>query len=118
MRISLKAINSEVERRGAQIVLTRGDGYFYFWSGEATDWPDRTVRVPTLHSLTLEQWIEQYHTLKEKNRALLTGGIAAGKPATERSHGRGSVQSSDPERQHVRVAKKSEPRQGKKRSPR
>ena len=50
---------------------------------KATDWLDRTVRVPTLHSLTLEQWIERYHTLKEKNRALLTGGIATGKPETE-----------------------------------
>jgi hypothetical protein len=58
MRISLKAINSELERGGAQAGLTRGDGYFYFWGGEATDWLDRTVRVPTLQSLTLEQWIE------------------------------------------------------------
>ena len=43
--------------------------------GEATDWLDRTVRVPTLHSLTLEQWIEQYRVLTEKNRALLKGGL-------------------------------------------
>ena len=26
-----------------------------------------------LHSLTLEQWIEQYRILREKNRALLKG---------------------------------------------
>jgi hypothetical protein len=72
--ISLKAINSELERRGAQ-VLTRGDGNFYFSGGEATDWLDRTVRVPTLDSLTLEQWIEQYRMLREKNRALLKSGL-------------------------------------------
>jgi hypothetical protein len=67
--ISLKVINSELERRGAQAVLTRGDGYFYFRGGDATDWLDRTVRVPTLHSITLEQWIEQFHILREKNSA-------------------------------------------------
>ena len=67
MRISLKEINNELERRGAQAALTRGDGYFYFWGGQATDWLDRTVRVPTLHSLTLEQWIDQYrHSTGEK----------------------------------------------------
>jgi hypothetical protein len=38
MRLSLKTINSELERRGEQAVLTRGDGYFYFLGGEATDW--------------------------------------------------------------------------------
>jgi hypothetical protein len=30
VRISLKAINSELERRGSQAVLAKGDGYFYF----------------------------------------------------------------------------------------
>ncbi len=60
----------------ARAVLARGDGYFYFEGGEATDWLDRTVRVPTLHGFTLEQWIEQYRVLSEKNQALLSGGIS------------------------------------------
>jgi hypothetical protein len=78
VRISLKAINSELERLGAHAVLARGDGYFYFWGGEATEWLDRTVRVLTLSSLTLEQWIERYRELKKKNRELLRGGMSAG----------------------------------------
>jgi len=41
MGLSLKTINDELERRGAQAALTRGDGCFYFWGGEATDWLDR-----------------------------------------------------------------------------
>jgi hypothetical protein len=45
MRISLKAINSELERLGSHAVLAKGDGCFYFWGGEATDWLDLTVRV-------------------------------------------------------------------------
>lgn len=68
MRVSLRVINDELERIGADAVLARGDGNFYFWGGEATDWLDRTVRVPSLHSLTLEEWIERYRDLREKNR--------------------------------------------------
>ena len=117
MRISIKAINSELQRGGTQAVLTRGQGYFHFSGGEATDWLDRTVRVPTLHSLTLEQWIEQYRTLREKNRALLLGDMAADKPEAERPHRGG--QSSDREHKRTRMtAKKPEPTLGKKRSPR
>ena len=71
MRISLKAINSELERRGSQAVLAKGDGYFYFWGGEAADWLDRTVRVATLHSLTLDQWMQEFQKLKETNRKLI-----------------------------------------------
>jgi len=58
VRVSLKVINSELERLGARAVLARGNWYFYFLGGEAADWLDRTVHVPTLlSSLTLEQWL-------------------------------------------------------------
>jgi hypothetical protein len=30
VRISLKAINNELERLGSHAVLAKGDGYFYF----------------------------------------------------------------------------------------
>jgi hypothetical protein len=30
VRISLKAINTELERLGSHAVLAKGDGYFYF----------------------------------------------------------------------------------------
>ena len=117
MRISLRAINNELERRGAQAALTRGDGYFYFWGGQATDWLDRTVQVPTLHSLTLEQWIDQYRILREKNLALLTGAtkqkdfkkkladLTVAKPDAEHILGQapsGGKRSSDRERKHRR----------------
>ena len=48
-------------------MLEKGDGYFYFRSGEAVDWLDRTVSVPTLSSLTLEQWLEAFQDLQRKN---------------------------------------------------
>jgi len=115
--ISLKAINSELERLSSHAVLAKGDGYFYFSGRKATDWLDRTARVRTVHSLTLEQWIGQYRVLSEKNRAMLTDGMTADKPGAEHPHGGG--QSSDREGKPRRLAaKKPEPRPGKKRNPR
>ena len=61
-------------------MLEKGDGYFYFRTGEAADWLDRTVRVRTINSLTLKEWIEQFRRLKELNGRILrsaTGGRAA-----------------------------------------
>ena len=75
MRVSRKAINAELEHRGFHATLWQGDGYFYFRGGEAADWLDRTVRVPTLQSLTLEQWVDQFRFLKQKNRDLIKGGM-------------------------------------------
>jgi len=71
VRLSLKAINAELFNRGIKARLEKGDDYFYFWTGEAEDWLDRTVRVPTLHSLTLDQWMEAFQKLKEQNRKLM-----------------------------------------------
>jgi hypothetical protein len=45
VRLSLKTVNAELAKRGCNVLLERGDGYFYFQSGEAADWLDRTVRV-------------------------------------------------------------------------
>jgi hypothetical protein len=71
MRISLQAINDELRRLGHDVRLEKADGYFYFWSGEANDWVDRTVNVPTLGRLTLEQWVEEFNKLKKLNYDVL-----------------------------------------------
>jgi hypothetical protein len=55
--LTLKAINSELTKRGYNTRLEKAAGYFCFRGGEATDWIDRTVQVPTVNSLTLEQWM-------------------------------------------------------------
>ena len=51
-RITLKAINDELVRRGHKARLERASGYFYFFGGEATDWIDRTVQVTSVNALT------------------------------------------------------------------
>jgi len=80
--------------------------------------------VPTLHSLTLEQWIERYRMLREKSRTLYKGGLNEKQPVkpaasnAETEHPDGCrEQDSDGEHKRRRVgAKKSERREGKKRS--
>ena len=70
-RVTLKAIHEALQRAGHDVRLERGDGYFYFRSGEANDWLDRTVNAPTLSSLSLEQWVEAFIKLKKLNQELL-----------------------------------------------
>jgi hypothetical protein len=43
MRLTLKTINDELRRLGHDVRLEKDYGYFYFWSGEANNWLDRTV---------------------------------------------------------------------------
>jgi hypothetical protein len=66
--LTLKIINSEPAKRGHKVRLERGSGYFYFWTGEATDWLEKTVRVPRVGSLRLEQWIREFRRLMPRSR--------------------------------------------------
>jgi hypothetical protein len=70
MRLHLHTINDELARRGHTARLEKGDGYFYFHSGEAAGWLDRTVQVRTINSLTLKQWMEEFRRLKDLNELI------------------------------------------------
>ena len=84
MRLHLKVVNDELARLGHTARLTKGSGYFYFESGEAADWIDRTVRARTINSLTLKQWIEEFRRLKELNRQILDTAKGSRIPAQKR----------------------------------
>jgi len=77
MRVTIKTIQNELQRRGEDVHLEKGDGYFYFRGKEPDNWLDKTVRVATLSSLTLEQWVAEYERLKNMNRDLLRGPAPA-----------------------------------------
>jgi hypothetical protein len=81
MRITLKTINAELAKRGHKAMLVQGDGYFYFRGGEGADWLDRTVRVPTLSSLTLDQWVKAFQDLKKTNAEIQRAGNAPANPS-------------------------------------
>ena len=70
MRLTLKAINDDLAKRGHSARLAKADGYLYFRFGDAADWLDRTVRVPKISSLTLAQWISEFQRLKKWNAEL------------------------------------------------
>jgi hypothetical protein len=71
MRVTLKSINDRLAELGHKARLEKGDGYFYFSGGEAGDWLDRTVKVPTLASLTLDQWVDAFVRLKKLNEGMV-----------------------------------------------
>ena len=85
MPLNLKAVNAELAKRGFKATLAKGEGYFYFQGGDVTGWLDRTVRVATLHSLSLEQWIGSYRELKAKNETLLKVQIKSKELKTRRT---------------------------------
>ena len=73
MRLTLKAINDELANRGYTPRLARAKGYFYFQFGEAAYWLYRTVKLQTLNSLTLPEWITEFELLRKLNRKHIEG---------------------------------------------
>jgi len=86
-RVTLKIVNQELAKQGHNARLEKGDGYFYFRTGEAAGWLDRTVRVPTLGSLTLGQWLDAFRSLKKKNAELWKPGSGTGRNSKPKPSG-------------------------------
>ena len=88
MRLTVKAINEELAKRGSGARLEKGDGYFYFSGGEVADWLDRTVNAPNLSSLSLDQWMAEFDRLKKLNKEILRApaqkeSTTQGRPASK-----------------------------------
>jgi hypothetical protein len=71
MRITLKSVNDRLADLGHSAQLEKGDGYFYLLGGEASDWLDRTVKVATLATLTLDQWVDEFKRLNKLNEGIV-----------------------------------------------
>src|ERR1022692_74805 len=86
MPLTQKSITAELRRLGHEARLESGDGYVYFLGLEPANWLDKTVKVPKVSSLTLEQWVAEYERLKKLNEDLLRGKVesqpAPRKPTT------------------------------------
>ena len=68
MRLTLARVKKELTQNDTDALLARGTGYFYFWSGEAADWLDRTVQVERINDLSLDEWLVRFHELRRKNQ--------------------------------------------------
>jgi hypothetical protein len=87
MRVTLKSVNEKLAAIGAKTELAKGAGYFLFRGGEAEEWIDRTVRVPIISALTMEQWIGEYERLKALNEDMTKAPKQApSKPAQPEKH--------------------------------
>jgi hypothetical protein len=51
--------------------LAKGRRYFFFHSGEAAEWLDRTVSVETISSHTVEGWIDEFKRLNKLNKQIM-----------------------------------------------
>ena len=76
-RVTIKTVNDELARRGHNARLERAGGYFYFWTGEAADWLDRSVQVAKISDLTMDQWVGQFLRLKKLNAEIMKTGKKA-----------------------------------------
>lgn len=63
--IKLATINKAIAALGGKEILVKGSDYFYFTEGEAFKWERSSVYVFKLNDLTLEQWLEEYKSLKD-----------------------------------------------------
>jgi site-specific recombinase len=71
MKLHLNIVNEELARLGHTALLAKGQGYFYFRSGEAEGWFDNAVKVRKINSLTLKQWIAEFRRLKDLNERIM-----------------------------------------------
>ncbi len=69
--LHLKTVNNELARLGRAERLAKAGNYFLFTGGDAEDWLDRTVGVRTISSLTLKEWIAEFHRLKALNEQIM-----------------------------------------------
>jgi hypothetical protein len=83
MRVTLKAVNDELGKRGFTARLVKASGYFFFQGGEAAEWLDNTVSVPTLSSFSVPEWMAEFERLKKVNSEIMGG--RAGKPKPKRT---------------------------------
>ena len=77
MRLTQKSITAELHCLGHEARL-ESDGYFYFLGLEPATWLDKTVKVPKVSSLTLEQRVAEYERLKKLNEEILRGQAGSG----------------------------------------
>lgn len=67
-RLTLKTVAKALVAEGfpADIELVQGNGYLYFAGGDAHTWYSSSVYVCRLNHLTLDQWITEAKTLRER----------------------------------------------------
>ena len=63
-KIKLLTVNAALAALGAEEFLVKGKDYFYFAGGDAHKWQRTMVYVSKLNQLSLEEWLEEYASMK------------------------------------------------------
>ena len=64
--LTLNKVNKTLQKYDPEVELVKGNGYFYFCGGDCSDWYTSSVYVCRLNQLSLDRWIEEYLSLKQK----------------------------------------------------
>lgn len=93
---STTTINAALRKRGISEEVYRGNGYFFFSDGLASEWPSSSVYVMRPEALTIGGWLMEWHRLSgrrfsparygDHELTILenySGFVKNGKPATE-----------------------------------
>lgn len=64
-RLTINEVNKALNDNGHAERLYKGNGYFYFWDGEAPNWYTSSVPVFRLgHIPTVDGWLKAHAALK------------------------------------------------------
>lgn len=91
-RVTRKILNDALRARGRGESLYPGDGYFYVGGGDAVHWLSSSVMVKKISDLTLEQWLQEFDSLQERESKLRKQmrGLEQKQPRAPSSKSRGS----------------------------
>lgn len=57
-RVTLRAINTELQKEFPEVELVRGAGYFYFAGGASCGWRAESVYTYHLTSYSIDEWLQ------------------------------------------------------------
>lgn len=66
-KITVRAINAEMERRGYAERLQKEKDYFFFVGGDSHKWRRRCVFVKTVNAFSVTEWLYKYHLLVQES---------------------------------------------------
>jgi hypothetical protein len=74
-------VNAALAAHGHDAILVKAGGYFFFRGPEVNAWLDRTVQIPKISDLSVEEWLRAFLDLKRKNQEI----ARAGRPSNKRT---------------------------------
>lgn len=65
-KVTVATVNKALRSLGVSERLVNAGSYFYFYGGDSDSWYSASVMVSSADCLTVEQWIEEYNSLRTR----------------------------------------------------